>query len=116
MVRPTSSFFPFFPFFPFFFFFLAEWKLTGTFLSYRIEATHRWCLTATPIQNKLEELFSLIYFLRIRPYCDWTTFRDEIVRPMKNGVSQPWIRFSLLLNPLPSIVCKEGAQEGASHS
>ncbi|KAI8340055.1 SNF2 family N-terminal domain-containing protein [Chlamydoabsidia padenii] len=54
---------------------------------YRINAIHRWCLTATPIQNKLEELFSLIYFLRIRPYCDWDRFRIDIVKPMKNPSS-----------------------------
>ncbi|ORZ23502.1 SNF2 family N-terminal domain-domain-containing protein [Absidia repens] len=60
-------------------------KATGVAKAcYRIEATYRWCLTATPIQNKIEELYSLINFLRIQPYCDWTNFRDEIVTPLKS--------------------------------
>ncbi|KAI8881727.1 hypothetical protein K501DRAFT_334481 [Backusella circina FSU 941] len=53
----------------------------------QIEATYRWCLTATPIQNKVEELYSLIKFLRIRPFCDWTEFRTTISGPMKKGGS-----------------------------
>ncbi|KAF7729901.1 hypothetical protein EC973_003635 [Apophysomyces ossiformis] len=51
----------------------------------RLQADHRWCLTATPIQNKIDELYSLIKFLKIRPYCEWEEFRDEIAKPMKNG-------------------------------
>lgn len=37
----------------------------------------------TPIQNNIEELFSLIRFLHIKPYCDWDEFRDKISTPMK---------------------------------
>ncbi|PHH63989.1 hypothetical protein CDD81_5094 [Ophiocordyceps australis] len=39
-------------------------------------ATYRWCLTGTPLMNNIKELFSLVHFLRIRPYCDWTNFRQ----------------------------------------
>lgn len=42
-------------------------------------------MTATPIQNKVEELYSLISFLRIRPFCIWEEFRDAICKPMKAG-------------------------------
>ncbi|KAI8381219.1 SNF2 family N-terminal domain-containing protein [Radiomyces spectabilis] len=51
-----------------------------------VDAQYRWCLTATPIQNKIEELFSLIKFLRIRPYCEWDEFREEISKPMRQGL------------------------------
>lgn len=33
-----------------------------------LNATFRWCLTGTPMMNKLDDLQSLLKFLRIRPY------------------------------------------------
>ncbi|KAI9280662.1 SNF2 family N-terminal domain-containing protein [Sporodiniella umbellata] len=57
-----------------------------------INACYRWCLTATPIQNKIEELYSLIHFLRIRPFCDWAEFRQAIIVPMKRGSSHKAIQ------------------------
>ncbi|KAL2169713.1 hypothetical protein VTG60DRAFT_5766 [Thermothelomyces hinnuleus] len=42
---------------------------------HRINATYRWCLTGTPMMNGVSELYPLIRFLRIRPYCDFKTFQ-----------------------------------------
>jgi SNF2 family DNA or RNA helicase len=39
-----------------------------------IVATHRWCLTGTPMMNGVHELFPLIKFLRITPYNEQTAF------------------------------------------
>ncbi|KAF9990547.1 hypothetical protein BGZ75_001111 [Mortierella antarctica] len=51
----------------------------------RIAANYRWCLTGTPIQNNIDELYSLIRFLGIKPYCEWTNFREKISAPMKRS-------------------------------
>ncbi len=50
------------------------------------------CLTAPCLwlmsflrQNNVEEIFSLIKFLRISPLNDWPTFNTQIAKPVKAG-------------------------------
>ncbi|KAJ4393797.1 hypothetical protein N0V93_003012 [Gnomoniopsis smithogilvyi] len=50
-----------------------------------LDAEYRWCLTGTPMQNNLDELQSLVHFLRIAPYDDLGHWRDNIDKPMKGG-------------------------------
>ncbi|KAJ5594931.1 uncharacterized protein N7459_001139 [Penicillium hispanicum] len=50
-----------------------------------LDAQYRWCLTGTPLQNNLDELQSLIKFLRIKPFDDLAAWRDQISRPLANG-------------------------------
>lgn len=57
----------------------------ATQAAYALAAEYRWCLSGTPMQNNLDELQSLIRFLRIKPYDDLPTWRDQISRPMNSG-------------------------------
>jgi SNF2 family DNA or RNA helicase len=50
-----------------------------------VNAKYRFCVTGTPMMNNITELYSLIHFLRIKPYCHWEKFRSDFVTPMKNG-------------------------------
>ena len=50
-----------------------------------LRSEYRWCLTGTPMQNNLDELQSLINFLRIKPYNDLSVWKDQITRPMSQG-------------------------------
>ncbi|EME49631.1 hypothetical protein DOTSEDRAFT_68421 [Dothistroma septosporum NZE10] len=52
---------------------------------YALHSWYRWCLTGTPMQNNLDELQSLIKFLRIKPYCEQPSWKEQITQPMKNG-------------------------------
>ncbi|KAG8906365.1 hypothetical protein FRB99_007049 [Tulasnella sp. 403] len=68
---------------------------------YGLKAKYRWCLTGTPIQNGVEELFSLIHFLQIRPLNDWDTFNTQIAKPIKAGKSGvPMKRLQVVLQAI----------------
>jgi SNF2 family DNA or RNA helicase len=49
----------------------------------RIKADHRWALSGTPMQNNVEEMYSLVKFCRIRPYNDWAKFSKDIAGPIR---------------------------------
>ncbi|KAI0904044.1 SNF2 family N-terminal domain-containing protein [Ustulina deusta] len=52
---------------------------------YELRSVYRWCLSGTPIQNSLDELQSLVKFLRIKPYDDLREWKDHFELPMKSG-------------------------------
>lgn len=49
----------------------------------RLHASRRWAVTGTPVQNKLDDLGSLLAFLRIKPFHDRAVFKQHIIMPFK---------------------------------
>ncbi|KAK8449718.1 hypothetical protein SEVIR_7G260400v4 [Setaria viridis] len=41
-------------------------------------AERRWCLSGTPIQNKIDDLYSYFCFLKYEPYSKLSSFKDKI--------------------------------------
>lgn len=52
---------------------------------YELRSVYRWCLSGTPMQNNLEELQSLVKFLRIKPYDDLREWKEHFEIPIKQG-------------------------------
>ncbi|KAG6000365.1 DNA helicase rad5 [Claviceps lovelessii] len=52
---------------------------------YDISARHRWVLTGTPIVNKLEDLFSLVRFLGVEPWNNFSFWKTFITVPFEAG-------------------------------
>jgi DNA repair protein RAD5 len=48
-------------------------------------AIHRWAVTGTPLQNSLQDLFSLFLFLQLEPWCQLRWWRRVISEPYDKG-------------------------------
>ncbi|KAL1757353.1 SNF2 family N-terminal domain-containing protein [Schizophyllum commune] len=60
-------------------------KTKGARACCALQAKFRWCLTGTPMQNNVTELYSLFDFLRIKPLNDLEHFNRTIAKPLKDG-------------------------------
>lgn len=66
-----------------------------------LESQYRWCLSGTPMQNNVMELYSLLRFLRIKPYDEESLFNKEIGNPIqKTGDKNAMKKLQALLKAI----------------
>lgn len=53
--------------------------------AFQLRSFCRWCVTGTPLQNSVEELYSLVRFLRVDPWSDWSVWRKAVVLPLEKS-------------------------------
>lgn len=66
----------------------------ATALALRLHAKHRWCITGTPIQRKLDDLYGLLRFLQASPFDVVRWWTEVICEPYE--VRYIWCLFFLL--------------------
>ncbi|KAF2259597.1 hypothetical protein CC78DRAFT_56869 [Lojkania enalia] len=80
---------------------------------FALKGTYKWCLSGTPVQNRIGEFFSLLRFLEVRPFADyfcrsckceqlhWTVDEDHMCTVCHHGASEHISVFNQeLLNPI----------------
>jgi len=54
-----------------------------------LSAERRWCITGTLIQNPLQDVFSLMKFLKHEPWCNWAFWKATMINPQKSPNPRP---------------------------
>jgi DNA repair protein RAD5 len=67
---------------------------------FRLKASRRWCITGTPIQNRLDDVFALLHFLREDPWSDIGWWSTVIARPFEQGEPRALARLKAVLQTL----------------
>ncbi|KAL6568732.1 hypothetical protein OROHE_004416 [Orobanche hederae] len=62
-----------------------------------LRAKRRWCLSGTPIQNSVDELFSYFRFLRYDPYDKYKNFGVSIKSPILKDSSKGYKKLQVVL-------------------
>nr|XP_020637516.1 helicase-like transcription factor isoform X1 [Pogona vitticeps] len=65
-----------------------------------LDAQRKWILTGTPIQNSLKDLWSLLSFLKLKPFTDREWWHRTIQRPVTMGDEGGLKRLQLLIKSI----------------
>ncbi|RYO89572.1 hypothetical protein DL764_008561 [Monosporascus ibericus] len=80
----------------------AHWIRNQTSNQFRaaesLNSERKWCLTGTPIQNRLDDLESLLKFLHFEPFSRTSIFRKHILEPLSKDTPDRALSLRALLH------------------
>ncbi|KAI3795817.1 hypothetical protein L1987_38477 [Smallanthus sonchifolius] len=65
-----------------------------------LKAKRRWCLSGTPIQNAIDDLYSYFRFLRYDPYAVYKTFCSTIKSPIQRNPATGYKKLQAVLKTI----------------
>eukprot|EP00178_Gracilaria_changii_P008874 TRINITY_DN264_c0_g4_i1.p1 TRINITY_DN264_c0_g4~~TRINITY_DN264_c0_g4_i1.p1 ORF type:complete len:1351 (-),score=213.95 TRINITY_DN264_c0_g4_i1:2678-6730(-) len=84
--------------------------------SYKIRAERRWCVTGTVIHNHVNDVFSLLHFLDVKPWSSWAFWNRVIVSNLEsNNVALQKTAMSLIRDIISSVTLRRKKTTKDSH-
>ncbi|KAL0353111.1 UNVERIFIED_CONTAM: Helicase-like transcription factor CHR28 [Sesamum angustifolium] len=65
-----------------------------------LRAKRRWCLSGTPIQNAIDDLYSYFRFLRHEPYAIFRTFCEQLKAPIHKSPQDGYKKLQAVLKTI----------------
>lgn len=65
-----------------------------------LRAKMRWCLSGTPIQNSIDDLYSYFRFLRYVPWDVFKKFQHDIKEPISRNPNEGYKKLQAILKPV----------------
>lgn len=77
-------------------------------MALRITAVHRWCVTGTPVQKTVEDVYGLLLFLCVRPYSCKVWWKRALLDHFYAGDHEPFFK---LMSKVMWRTCKVDVEE-----
>lgn len=78
----------------------------------RLKASRRWCLSGTPIQNSIEDLYSYFRFLQYSPWSSYSYFKSQLKEVVASHPEQGYRKLQAVLKPILLRRTKQSTIEG----